>query len=160
MVFNSHLIAGTTIRTEVAISRMLQTDGFLGLVPTHSSSLLHLEVAVATSAIYSGLHQELNGVAHKVKVLMQANKILCTPLPRSLVGRHKSLSTLMKMTIPSDLRKICKWRMKRKGTRWPHQENTRVMTINKKMLRSSPLRSNRKHLRQHQLNLHQIYRPG
>jgi hypothetical protein len=160
MAFNSHLIAGTTIRTGVAISRMLQIDGFLGLVPTHSSSLLHLEVAVVTSAIYSGLHQELNGVAHRVKVSMQANKILCTPLPRSLVGRHKSLSTLMKMTIPSDLRKICKWRMKRKGTRWPPQENTRVMTINKKMLRSSPLRSNRKHLRQHQLNLHQICLPG
>lgn len=119
MAFSSHIIVGIILRTEVAISSILQIDVIQVLDRTHSNSLLPQEVVVATSAICSGLRQEPNEAGHRVKISVQANITLCIPLRRSLIEPHKSLlPTLTKMTTRSDLPKICKWRMKRKRTRW------------------------------------------
>jgi hypothetical protein len=160
MVFNNLLIAGIILHTEEAISSMVQIDDFQIQAPINSNSHLQLEVVVVTLAIYNGLRQEPNEAAHRVRLSTQVNRVPCTLLPRFLIGHHKNLLQILKrMIIPFDLQKIFKWRMKRR-TRWLHQGGSRVMTIKLKMLRNFPLRSNRKHLLQLQLNLHQIYHPG
>jgi len=160
MAFNSLRIAGIILHTEEAIFSMLQIDAFQTRAPISSNSHLQLEVVVVTLAIYNGLRQEPNEAVHRAKLSTQANRIRCTLLLHFLIGHHKNLLPMLKrMTIRFDLQKIYKWRMK-KRTRWLHQGGSRVMTIKLKMLRSFPLRSNRKHLLQLQLNLHQIYHPG
>jgi hypothetical protein len=160
MVFNSSLIAGTILHTEEAISSMLKIDAFQVLALISSNSLLPLEVVVVTLAIYNGLHREPNEAGHRVKISIQANRTQCTLLLHFLIEHHKNPLPILKRIITlSDLQKIYKWRMKRR-TRWLHQGGSRVMIIKQKMLRNFPLRSNRKHLLQLQLSLHQIYHPG
>jgi hypothetical protein len=160
MAFNSLLIGVIIPHTEEVISSMLQIDAFQTRAPINSNSHLQLEVVVVTLAIYNGLRQEPNEAAHRAKPSTQANRTPCTLLLHFLIGHHKNLLRILRrMIIRSDLRKIYKWRMKRR-TRWLHQGGSRVMTIKLKMLRNFPLRSNRKHLLQLQLNLHQICHPG
>lgn len=162
MASNNQPIEVTILLIEEVIFSILPIDAFQALAPVLSNnSLLPLEVAVAISATYNGPHQVLNEPAHKARISIQANRTPCTLLQPCLTEDHKNPSpTLMMMTIRFDLQKICKWRMKRRRTRWLHQEDSRVMITNKKMLRNSPLHSNRKHPLQLQLSLHQIYQPG
>ena len=164
MASNSHPIEGTILLIEEVIFSILLIDAFLVLALVLSNnSLLPLEVVVVISATYNGPHQVLNEAAHKARISIQANRTPYTPLRPCLTEDRKNRSPtlmMMMMTIPFDLQKICKWRMKRRRTRWLHQEDSRVMTTNQKMLRNSPLHSNRKHPLQLQLSLHQIYQPG
>lgn len=164
MAFNSHPIEVTILLIEEVIFSILPIDGFqvLALVLAPSNNTLHpQEVVAVISATYNGLHRVLNEAAHKARISTQANKIPYTLLQPCHTEAHKIRSPmLMMMTILSDLQRIYKWKMKRRRIRWLHQEDSRVMTTNKKMLRNFPLHSNRKHLLQLQLSLHQIYQPG
>lgn len=162
MAFNSHPIEVTILHIEEAIfSILLIEDSPVLDLALSNNSLLPPEVVVVTSATYNGLHQVPNEAAHKARISIQANRIPYTLLRPCHTEVHKiRLPILMMMPILLDLRRIYKWRMRRRRIRWLHQEDSRVMTINKKMLRNSPLHSNRKHLLQLQLSLHQIYQPG
>ena len=162
MAFNNHPIEATILHIEEVIFSILPIEDSPVPDPVLSNnSLLPLEVVVVISATYSGLHQVPNEAAHKARISTQANRIPYTLLRPYHTEVHKNrLAILMMMPILLDLRRIYKWRMRRRRIRWLHQEDSRVMTINKKMLRNSPLHSNRKHLLQLQLSLHQIYQPG
>jgi hypothetical protein len=120
-----HLRRATNSRLSEAVILLIAEAIILSKLPTgdfrdlHRRARLHQsnEAEEDISAIFNGPRQVQSEEDHKFKIRQVATRIQYNPRQRPLTHSRKIPNPLqlMKTTIPSDLRKIYKWRMKVKN---------------------------------------------
>jgi hypothetical protein len=154
---NSIHFVEITLLTGAATSnnKVLIVD-FQALHPSLSHLHHRKEHVEDISATYNGQRLAQSAVDH-IRTSQAAIRTLFKLRLRYLINHHETpLRRLpMKMTIPSDLRRTCRWRMRRKNANLERAEIITVI-LSKKMLPNSASLSSRNHLQFLQLSLHQI----
>jgi hypothetical protein len=153
---NSILFVVITLPEAATSSNKVPIVDFLAL--DHKFSQLHhrTERGGDISATYNGQRLAQSAVDH-IRTSQAAIRTLFKLRLRYLINHHETpLRRLpMKMTIRSDLRRICRWRTRRKNLSLEQAENITVI-LSKRMLLNSASLSSRNHLQFLQLSLHQI----
>lgn len=154
-----HFVEITLLTGAATSNNKVLTVDFQALHPNHPN-LSHLhhhkEHAEDISATYNGQHLVQSAVDH-IRTSQAAIRTLSKLRLRYLINHHETpLRPLpMRMTIRSDLRRTCRWKMRRKNPNLGQAENTTVI-LSKRMLLNSASLSSRNNLRFLQLSLHQI----
>jgi hypothetical protein len=151
-----HFVGITLLTGAVTSNNKVLTVDFQALHPNLSHLHHHKEHAEDISATYNGPRLAQSAVDH-IRTSQAAIRTLFKLRLRCLINHHETpLRRLpMKMTIRSDLRRICRWRTRRKNPSLEQAENITVI-LSKRMLLNSASLSSRNHLQFLQLSLHQI----
>lgn len=151
-----HFVEITLLTGAATSNNKVLTVDFQALHPNLSHLHHHKEHAEDISATYNGQRLAQSVVGH-IRTSRAAIRTLFKLRLRYLINHHETpLRRLpMKMTIRSDLRRICRWRMRRKNPSLEQAENITVIRSKRMLLNSASL-SSRNHPQFLQLSLHQI----
>jgi hypothetical protein len=151
-----HFVEITLLTGAVTSNNKVLTVDSQVLHPNLSHLHHREERAEDISATYNGQRRAQSAVDH-IRTSQAAIRTLFKLRLRYLINHHETRlrRLLMKMTIRSDLRRICRWRMRRRNPSLGQAENITVI-LSKRMLLNSASLSSRNHLQFLQLSLHQI----